>query len=101
LFGIQIANAENDRMFTENDKEQLDSLIKKQMQEAKIPGMSVIVVKGDQAVYKKSFGYSNLETKQRVTEKTLFEIGSNSKAFTALAIYQLVQKGLIDLKDPV
>lgn len=53
LFGIQIANAENDRMFTENDKEQLDSLIKKQMQEAKIPGMSVIVVKGDQAVYKK------------------------------------------------
>ena len=28
LFGIQIANAENDRMFTENDKEQLDSLIK-------------------------------------------------------------------------
>lgn len=55
LFGIQIANAENDRMFTENDKEQLDSLIKKQMQEAKIPGMSVIVVKGDQAVYKKKF----------------------------------------------
>lgn len=35
LFGIQIANAENDRMFTENDKEQLDSLIKNKCKKPK------------------------------------------------------------------
>ncbi|MEK3889668.1 cyclic peptide export ABC transporter [Bacillus sp. FSL K6-3431] len=71
------------------------------MEDGKIPGMSVVVVKGDQAVYKKGFGYSDLKTKQPATEQTLFEIGSNSKAFTALAIYQLVDEGLIDLNDPV
>ncbi|MBW7453339.1 cyclic peptide export ABC transporter [Paenibacillus sepulcri] len=80
---------------------QLDSWIQKQQKEGKIPGLSVVVVKDDQPVYKKSFGYSNRETKQSVTEQTLFEIGSNSKAFTALAVYQLAGEGVIDLNEPV
>ncbi|USK32033.1 cyclic peptide export ABC transporter [Bacillus sp. F19] len=102
--GIQIVNAENERVSTglsDDYGKKLDSFIKKQMKEGKIPGMSVVVVKGDQAVYKKGFGYSDLKTKQRATDQTLFEIGSNSKSFTALAIYTLAEKKLIDLKEPV
>ncbi|UOK56596.1 beta-lactamase family protein [Bacillus sp. OVS6] len=93
--GIQIGNAENDRVsagLSDDYGKKLDSFIKKQMKEGKIPGMSVVVVKGDQAVYKKGFGYSDIKTKQPATDQTLFEIGSNSKSFTALAIYTLAEK---------
>lgn len=83
------------------DIKRLDTFISKQMDEGEIPGISILVVRDGKAVYKKGFGYSDLKKKEPVTEKTLFEIGSNSKAFTALAIYQLVEKGVLDLHAPV
>ncbi|MGG3622487.1 cyclic peptide export ABC transporter [Bacillus gobiensis] len=99
-FGIQLANAEESNL-PEGYEKQLDEMIEKQMQESKIPGMSVVIMKGDQSVYQKGFGYSDLNSNKRVTERTLFEIGSNTKAFTGLAIYQLAEQGLIDLNEPI
>ena len=37
----------------------------------------------------------------RITEHTVFRIGSISKTFTAIAVMQLRDRGLIDLDDPV
>ncbi|SDD50623.1 putative ATP-binding cassette transporter [Paenibacillus sp. CF095] len=68
---------------------------------SKIPGLAVIVVQGEDIVYEKYSGYSNLENETPVTSKTLFEMGSNTKAFTGLAILQLINKGLLELEDPV
>ncbi|MGD1961437.1 MAG: cyclic peptide export ABC transporter [Fulvivirga sp.] len=65
-----------------------------------IPGASVILIKGDQQLVM-NYGYADLSAKQPVTSETLFEIGSCSKAFTAMAVIQLQQRGIIDFKDPV
>lgn len=79
----------------------IESLIKKNMNEGKIPGMSVIIVKGEQTLYNKGFGYKDIEFKEEITEDTLFELGSTSKAFTGLGIMNLERSGLIKLEDSV
>ncbi|MFP3325243.1 serine hydrolase domain-containing protein, partial [Planococcus sp. SIMBA_160] len=79
----------------------IDQVIEEQMEHGRIPGMSVVVVKKDQVVYQKGFGYAERKKKEPVTDSTFFEIGSTSKAFTALAIVDLEKQGKIDLKEPV
>ncbi|PRO40222.1 serine hydrolase domain-containing protein [Bacillus sp. LLTC93] len=79
----------------------IDQVIEEQMELGRIPGMSVVVVKKDQVVYQKGFGYAERKKNEPVTDSTFFEIGSTSKAFTALAIVDLEKQGEIDLKEPV
>jgi len=79
----------------------IESWIKNEMDEIGIPGISLVIVEGDKTVYKKGFGYADVGKKRLVTSETLFELGSTSKAFTALGILQLEEKGLINLSDPV
>jgi CubicO group peptidase (beta-lactamase class C family) len=79
----------------------IENWIRKQMTEGKIPGTAAVIVQGDQTVYQKGFGYADLKTKRSVSSKTLFEMGSNSKAFTALGILKLESQGKIQLNDPV
>src|SRR5687767_10007672 len=53
------------------------------MDEGNIPGLVLVTIKnGHQTI--NNFGYSNLDDKKPVTSNTLFELGSCSKAFTAL-----------------
>ncbi|MED4445708.1 cyclic peptide export ABC transporter [Bacillus thuringiensis] len=84
-----------------NEKIKIEGFIDKQMNKGKIPGLSIVIVQGDKTVYQKGFGYSDLESEKRVTSNSLFEIGSNSKAFTALGILNLQKSGLIKIDDKV
>lgn len=77
LSSLGLANAQKNKSTVELDK-QLEELLKV----SKAPGFAVAVVKGDQVIYSKGFGYSNLEKKEKVDENTLFAIGSTTKAFT-------------------
>ncbi|ACL75335.1 serine hydrolase domain-containing protein [Ruminiclostridium cellulolyticum] len=102
LQSFSVVKADNTGFKLSNDKiGKIDELIQKQMDKSKIQGLSLVIVSGDKAVYKKCYGYAEIETKKPVTEDTLFELGSTSKAFTALGIYKLEDKGLINLDDSV
>ncbi|MGB5978791.1 MAG: cyclic peptide export ABC transporter [Cyclobacteriaceae bacterium] len=68
--------------------------IEELMEEGDIPGLSVVYIEGNEQVIK-TFGYSDLEEREKTTSKTLFEIGSCTKAFTGLAITQLLEEGKI------
>lgn len=76
----------------------MDGVIRPLMQENQIPGMAVaVIVNGESYVY--NYGVASLKTRQPITDKTLFEIGSASKTFTAtLASYAHV-KGNLALTD--
>lgn len=80
---------------------QLDKYIHERQEAAKVPGLAVVVVQGEKISYEQYSGYSDVEGKKRVSADTVFEIGSNSKAFTGLAILNLENEGLIRLNDPV
>lgn len=68
---------------------------------AKTPGVAVAVVKDGKVVFKKGYGAANLEYDIPVTTKTIFNIASVSKQFTAFAIYLLEKQGKISLEDDV
>lgn len=80
---------------------QIDSLIRREMRERRIPGLQVAVVQHGQTVLLKSYGVANVQHAVPVTNKTVFSINSCTKAFTGVAIMQLVEEGKIDLEAPV
>jgi len=49
----------------------------------------------------KSFGLANIENRVAVNDSTIFSINSATKAFTGVAIMQLVERGKIDLQAPI
>ena len=58
-----------------------------------IPGVAVAIVRNDSVIYVKGFGRLSADSKTPVNERTLFEIGSSTKAFTATAVAMLVSEG--------
>lgn len=66
-----------------------------------VPGMAIAVVKDDKIVFAKGYGVRKVGESTPVDEKTLFAIGSSSKAFTAAAIAILVDEGKLKWDDRV
>lgn len=66
-----------------------------------VPGIAIAIVKDGKVVATKGFGVRQLGNPAPVTDKTLFEIASNSKAFTAAGLAQLVDEGKLGWDDPV
>ncbi|MCC6756014.1 MAG: beta-lactamase family protein, partial [Solirubrobacterales bacterium] len=62
-----------------------------------IPGMSLAIVKDDQVIFAKGFGYKDFEHKVPATADTEFAIGSATKAFTALSVLMTADEGKISL----
>lgn len=85
-----------------NDKiKEIKQFVEEQRVNGKIPGVSVVIVANGNMVFQQGFGYSDVKSKEPVTTDTLFELGSTTKAFTALAILQLEQEGLLQRSDPI
>jgi CubicO group peptidase (beta-lactamase class C family) len=78
----------------------IDAYVQGQMQDMRIPGVALGIVKGDEIVHLEGFGDAD-DSGRQVTPQTLFKIGSMSKSFTALAIMQLVEDGKVKLDAPV
>jgi CubicO group peptidase (beta-lactamase class C family) len=78
----------------------LDEFLLKQMDTYKIPGLAVAIVRNGEVEYINGYGIAN-PNGDPVTPDTPFLLASVSKSFTALAIMQLVEEGMINLDDPV
>lgn len=64
----------------------IDRTVARAMQEFEVPGMAVGIVKDGKVVYAKGYGVREHGKPERVGVDTLFQIGSNTKAFTAAAL---------------
>ena len=67
----------------------------------KIPAMSCAIVKDQNVVWSKGFGYADLENKIPATEHTSYHLASLTKTFASTILMQLVQEGKVKLDDPV
>jgi CubicO group peptidase (beta-lactamase class C family) len=67
----------------------------------RIPGLAVAVRKDNEVVHLNCYGYANLETGAKITPDTIFDLGSLSKQFTALAVLDLVNSNKLDINDPL
>jgi len=60
---------------------------------------SVLVTRGDQVLFDKSYGYANLEWDTPFTPDAKFRIGSLTKQFTAASIMLLQERGKLKTSD--
>ncbi len=75
---------------------EMDSFMSEMLEEEKAPGMSMVIVDGDEFIFR-SYGYENIREGISADEYTIYELGSTTKAFTALAVLILDDEGIIDL----
>lgn len=71
------------------------------MQEIKVMGLSVAVVKNNRIIYTHSFGMKDVATSTPLTDDCLFRIASISKSFSATSIMQLVEANKLSLDDDI
>ncbi len=64
-----------------------------------IPGMSVAILKEQEVVFSRGFGYADLENKIPATENTPYNIASLTKPFGATILMGLVEEGKLNLDD--
>jgi D-alanyl-D-alanine carboxypeptidase len=86
---------------TEDAFERLDSFIGQKMQAANTPGIALALTNGEHDLRIATYGLADFAARSPVTPDTLFEIGSISKSFTAIALLQLHEMGKVDLHAPV
>ena len=83
------------------DLKGFDTFVTKTMEEWKVPGLGISIVKDGKVIFSKGFGFRDVKKGLKVTPKTLFAIGSCSKAFTAVTMGILVDEGKLDWDKPV
>lgn len=82
-------------------QEQIDVLVHNYMQETDLVGVAVTVVDENGGSYIKGYGYADEKNRIPVDEHTMFELGSNTKAYTALAVLKLEAEGKLNLDDKI
>ncbi|MCK5029047.1 MAG: beta-lactamase family protein [Bacteroidales bacterium] len=63
------------------------------------PGIVVSVMKQGDIVFNKAYGYSNIESKVKMTTDKAFNLAALSKTFTSVAILKLAEKKKLSLED--
>ncbi|MBC8266887.1 MAG: beta-lactamase family protein [Flavobacteriales bacterium] len=84
-----------------NPSTTLDSYIAGEMSAEKIPGMSTLIVKDGEIVWRESYGLADVANNIPVTDTTVFLMASVSKVFTGTALMQLYENGQINLDEDI
>jgi CubicO group peptidase (beta-lactamase class C family) len=80
---------------------EFEAYIQKGMKSFDAPGVAVGIVTGDKLIYAKGFGVRSKNGGAHVDAKTLFQIGSTTKAFLGTAIGIMVDRGKLHWDDRV
>lgn len=76
----------------------LDEFVARHMRETGAPGMTLALADRSGALRTSSYGFADTKAGARVRPETMFEIGSISKSFAAIALLQLREEGKLDLQ---
>jgi CubicO group peptidase (beta-lactamase class C family) len=79
----------------------IDAWLDAQQAYEHIPGLSVGIVKDQELIWSKGYGFSNVKKEVPASAATIYSICSMSKFFTSIAIMQLYENGKLRLDDSV
>ena len=65
------------------------------------PGGAVLVMRGDEVLFRKGYGLASVELEVPIQPGMVFRIGSVTKQFTAAVVLLLAEEGLLDLDAPL
>ncbi len=81
--------------------EGLSAFIRAQMKEKKIPGLAISVSDSSGVLWSQGYGLARKSGRIAFSERTISNVGSVSKVFTATAIMKLEEAGKLDLDAPL
>ncbi len=79
----------------------LDTFVRDYMRAMDAPGMTLVIADRSGIVRAATYGFSDVDHAVPVNADQLFEIGSISKSFVAIAVLQLADEKKIDLHKPI
>ena len=79
----------------------LERLIRHEMANKGIPALSIALIDDQTVVWARGFGLARHRDSLPATAETVYRVGSVSKLFTAIAVMQLVERGIVALDSPV
>ena len=79
----------------------LDAFLQSYVDSNRISGAVALVLRDGQVAYERSVGWSDSESRKRMTMDAMFRIASQTKALTSVAIMILMEEGKLTLNNPV
>jgi CubicO group peptidase (beta-lactamase class C family) len=78
-------------------RDDLAPLILAAQERFRIPGLSLILVRGNETLWAEGFGFADKASETPANASTIFRVGSLAKPFTAMAVMQMAEQGEIDI----
>jgi len=104
LLALTLSSCNADVQNADQTEQQLDSLrahIKKTLEETKVPGLGVGIIRDGKVILAEGFGTRDTNTGLPLDSRSIFLIGSSTKPFTTTALAMLVEDGLVAWDAPV
>jgi uncharacterized protein YbbC (DUF1343 family) len=103
MLSVMIPTSASSQVIREEQMAPIPELAKKAIRAGKIPGAVILIGNQGRIVYRQAFGLRSLKPKKiPMTTDTIFDIASLTKVIaTSTAVMQLVEKGKLNLEDPV
>lgn len=101
LISLLICTSIDAQLYTKKFEQKIDSLILTGFGNKNEPGGAFMIMHKGKSYYRKAFGKANLELEADMTPDNVFQIGSMTKQFTAVAILILEQQGKLNVNDPI
>lgn len=80
---------------------QMDTLLKAFVDDKKAASLAAFIAKDGKVVYANAFGWKDIENQVPASLNDYYVLFSQTKAITTVAFMTLVEKGLVDINDPV
>ena len=101
--GVRYAGvwAENDRRYDYPFRTALEDSVENYRQRHTIPGVSVVVMRGDEVIYQGGFGWADSAARKRASSRTIYRTASVAKVIGATVAARLeASRSDLDLSDP-
>ena len=80
---------------------EFDGFMRDGLARTETPGMSVAVVRGEQTIFARGYGWADIQAGKKADANTVFHVASVSKLVTATAVMLLLEQGAFQLDDKV
>ena len=90
-----------DISINKEDLDRIQGFLDKTIEDKVVAGASCLVLKKGEEIGYYEAGFRDVEAKAPITRDTIFRMFSMSKPITSIAVMQLMERGLLDIGDPV